>query len=461
MSKNNLFAAITLFLFIHCPGSFSQNIGIGTSSPNASALLHVQLNSSLTKGFLVTGVYNASATIPDLGSGSRLMFYPGKAAFRAGFIDAGQTQWNNANVGVFSAAVGYNTTASGFASSATGSGNIASGYASSAMGEGSVANNNYGVAMGYHAYSSGQASMAIGNSAQASGNSALALNGFTLASDNYAFASGYYSTASQPCATAMGYKSTASGAYTVALGSEAIASGYSATSIGTNTTASGNFSLAVGYKTVASGNSSTALGYNVNSNGKLSAVIFGDSDPNGEGITYSGYPDEFVARFWNGYYFLTSGTNTRFGVSVGHNGNAWVSICDKNQKENFQPLNGEEVLQKISGIPFSSWNYKQQDPKIYRHYGIMAQDFYNAFGHDNYGIIGNDTTVNPIDMIGIDMTAIQALEKRTTDLKNENTGLREENNRLRESVAALQHQFEEQQKIVHEILALTKHQTDM
>lgn len=95
-----------------------------------------------------------------------------------------------------------------------------------------------------------------------------------------------------------------------------------------------------------------------------------------------------------------------------------------------EPLNGEEVLQKFSNINFSSWNYKQQDPALYRHYGVMAQDFYAAFGQDSYGTIGNDTTVNPVDMIGIDMTAIKALEKRTTELRLQNQQLKTQNEKL-------------------------------
>jgi len=200
------------------------------------------------------------------------------------------------------------------------------------------------------------------------------------------------------------------------------------------------------------------MGTLVNTNNQTGAFIIGDSDPNNEGTTFSGFPDEFVARFWRGYYFLTSGNNTRFGVQIGHNGNAWTSICDKNRKENFEPVDGDEVLQKIAKMNFTSWNYKMQDAKTYRHYGIMAQDFYNAFGHDKYGTIGNDTTVNPIDMIGIDMAAIQALEKRTTDLKNENES-------LKQSLAQLQLQFKEQQKViaqsVDQLKAIAKKQTSL
>ena len=47
----------------------------------------------------------------------------------------------------------------------------------------------------------------------------------------------------------------------------------------------------------------------------------------------------------------------------------------------------------------------------------MAQDFYAAFGHDGVGQIGTETTINSGDMAGILMIAVQALEKRTAELK--------------------------------------------
>ena len=50
-------------------------------------------------------------------------------------------------------------------------------------------------------------------------------------------------------------------------------------------------------------------------------------------------------------------------------------------------------------------------------YGPTAQDFFAAFGHDGFGIIGTETTINSGDMAGIMMIAIQALEERTADLE--------------------------------------------
>jgi predicted adenine nucleotide alpha hydrolase (AANH) superfamily ATPase len=64
-------------------------------------------------------------------------------------------------------------------------------------------------------------------------------------------------------------------------------------------------------------------------------------------------------------------------------------------------------------IPMTTWNYKGQDVKTYRHYGPMAQDFYKAFGRDRLGEIGCDTLINQQDFIGVNFIAVKALEERT------------------------------------------------
>jgi hypothetical protein len=96
---------------------------------------------------------------------------------------------------------------------------------------------------------------------------------------------------------------------------------------------------------------------------------------------------------------------------------AFTASSDKTKKENFEPVDGEEVLGKIRGLELSSWNFIGHDPKEFRHYGPMAQDFFAAFGHDGLGQIGSETTINSGDLAGILMIAVQALEKRTAELK--------------------------------------------
>ena len=69
---------------------------------------------------------------------------------------------------------------------------------------------------------------------------------------------------------------------------------------------------------------------------------------------------------------------------------AFTASSDKTKKENFQPVGGEEVLGKIRGFELTSWNFIGHDPKEFRHYGPMAQDFFAAFGNDGIGQIGTD-----------------------------------------------------------------------
>jgi hypothetical protein len=79
------------------------SVSIGTTSPQAK--LQVKNGSVLFDG--ATG--NTLVT----GAGTRMMWIPEKAAFRAGAIDA--SQWNNSNIGLYSAALGYSTTAESYA----------------------------------------------------------------------------------------------------------------------------------------------------------------------------------------------------------------------------------------------------------------------------------------------------------------------------------------------------------
>ncbi len=92
-------------------------------------------------------------------------------------------------------------------------------------------------------------------------------------------------------------------------------------------------------------------------------------------------------------------------------------VSDKTKKENFQPVDGEEVLSKLRSLEIPSWNLIGQDPEKFRHYGPMAQDFFAAFGKDGVGTIGTPTTINTSDLVGILMIAVQRLDERNVELK--------------------------------------------
>jgi len=114
---------------------------------------------------------------------------------------------------------------------------------------------------------------------------------------------------------------------------------------------------------------------------------------------------------------------------------AWTSTSDSTKKENIISADGEAVLRKINRFRLGSWNFKGQDASRFRHYGPMAQDFFSAFGHDGIGTIGTDTTICASDLSGINMIAIKALEKRSSEMADRIDALEKENDSLRELAA--------------------------
>jgi hypothetical protein len=117
---------------------------------------------------------------------------------------------------------------------------------------------------------------------------------------------------------------------------------------------------------------------------------------------------------------------------------AFTASSDKTKKENFKPVDGEEVLGKIRGFELTSWNFIGHDPKEFRHYGPMAQDFFAAFGHDEVGKIGTETTINSGDIAGILMIAVQALEKRTVHISVLQSELKQKDEQLAVLAARLE-----------------------
>ena len=166
------------------------NVGIRTIDPKAA--LHVADSNVLFKGPATVPNFT-SYPPPASGSGTRFMWYPQKAAFRAGNVDG--TQWDKDNIGSYSLASGFNTKASGY----------------------------YSIAMG--------------NSATASATSSTALGERTTASGDNSTATGVLTNASGGASTATGILTTASGDYTTAMGYSTIASGDASTSAGIFTTA--------------------------------------------------------------------------------------------------------------------------------------------------------------------------------------------------------------------------------
>jgi hypothetical protein len=215
-------------------------------------------------------------------------------------------------------------------------------------------------------------------------------------------------------------------------------------SIGTNSTAFGNNNIASGFNSFAGGDGSRATADNALAFGNTASAVnlntvalgtrvwvadagsfcFADFDANN--TLFTSAANQMNMRFKGGYRFFTSSLTSggsAIGVSLDAGANSWSSISDARLKENKLPADGENFLQKIAAMPLGSWNYIGQNPTNKRHYGPMAQDFFAAFGTDAFGTIGNDTTIASADFDGVNLIAIQALEKRTTALMESNQTL--------------------------------------
>ncbi len=389
------------------------------------------------RGFrlLLRGLYESPNQENVTGFAGRVLFFePKTGSLRSGIIDISTRGIGSLGTGVlptasgqFSTALGYYATATGNYSVALGGPNIAQGTASTAIGYGTRAIGERSMAMGGNTLASGAASVAMGTDTKAQEWNATAMGNATTASAQHSTAMGNGSTASGTNSTAMGTGTSASGTGSTAIGNASIASGANAFVAGTSSLASGTGSVAIGTQVGATGINSTAMGNYVSTAGYNGAFIIGDNSTTTP-LSASGN-NAFRARFVGGYALFT-GLGPSTGVVLNGGGNSWAAISDVRLKENFLPVNGEDILTRISKLPLTTWNYIGQDRSSFRHYGPMAQDFYKAFGHDGLGEIGCDTLINQQDFLGVNLVGIQALEKRTAEQRLEILALKEQNAKL-------------------------------
>ncbi|MET7257938.1 tail fiber domain-containing protein [Dyadobacter fermentans] len=357
-------------LFIAASVYANAQVGIGTTTPRAG--LDVADSSVV---FAASGDVSGAKPTPVEGEGRRMMWYVDKAAFRVGHVGSfGSTYWNRTNIGNYSFAAGQNTRASG----------------------------NHSFSVGLATTASGDESVALGNNGTAAADRALAFNG----------------TASGVGAVAIGSGAQATSDDALALGPSSIAGGLASVVIGPSI-ANGAFAVAIGLQNSARGNFSVALGKNARVRHQGSIVISDGSAGFSSDSAYSTANNQLTMRFAGGARVFTNQGLTS-GVEISAGGGSWSAVSDRRKKENFEVLNTENILSKVAQLPLTSWNYKSQ-PATTRHMGPMAQDFYAAFGLDG---IGNDTTINSSDIDGVNMAAIQALEKRTRQLQEENDQLK-------------------------------------
>ncbi len=229
-----------------------------------------------------------------------------------------------------------------------------------------------------------------------------------------------------------GTDNTASSTAVVAGGSRNLADAQSATvGGGFNNTASGIYAtIPGGQSNLASGNYSFAAGRRAQA---ANAGAFVLADSNNFDLA-PGVNNAFTARFTGGARFIlginASGANT--WLCAVYNGGSWGCSSDRNVKENFRPVDGREILDKLAALPITTWNAIGTDPNV-RRMGPMSQDFYAAFGLGD-----DDRVITTGDLDGVALASIQGLYQIVQEQDAQIGALQQENAALQARLAAIE-----------------------
>lgn len=261
-------------------------VGIGTNTPLAR--LHVA-DSSVLFSANVFDPFAVFTPPPAEGSGVRMMWYPQKAAFRAGLVDDGtifsvpglydNKVWDKDSIGLYTFAAGFNTKAkgeadvvlgmfnesSGGASALFGVGNKSYGQAAFSSGMNNIAYGNYNTVLGESNITSGSISVAIGKSNVALDSSIVigtgnltqtqVLGGYAnISLGNYNESLfGFYTTT-------IGFANKTGNSYSFAAGYKSAAFERGAIAIGVESYTDGEYALAMGYNTIAHARGCVSVG---------------------------------------------------------------------------------------------------------------------------------------------------------------------------------------------------------
>jgi len=113
------------------------------------------------------------------------------------------------------------------------------------------------------------------------------------------------------------------------------------------------------------------------------------------------------------------------------NGTQWVNASDRDRKEGFQTVDGEEVLKQLAALPLSTWSYKD-DPSS-RHLGPTAQDF-----HARFGLGKDDKAIGTVDADGVALAALQGLNQKLEATRAELRGKQAEIDDLKQRLTRLE-----------------------
>lgn len=434
------------------------NTGLGTTNPLAR--LHVLDSSVLFTASQILPV--AAGPPPVSGGGTRLMWYPDKAAFRVGGVFG--PEWDKDSIGRYSFAGGYNSKASGASSFAIGFQPNASGPYAVAFGDNTRATGDNSTAFGFNTSAVGRYSTAFGISTYASGEYSTSFGLGTNASGLSALAAGLLSNASADYSTAIGESVVANSLNSISLGrhNDPILPSPTSSWVSTeplliigNGTAPGpgrknalvilkNGNTGIGTNSplstmhVSGGNSGStphpgsvlSVEGNVNTyiniltSANENGVLFGKpTNASMGGIIYNSiHPTDP-----NSLYFRVN-DNTR--MAIYNNGNAWLwgtlaQNSDARLKRNTLPIESSlKGLMQINGYRFQ-WKNETLDSST--QIGVLAQEVVKVYPELVKENAAGDLTVNYSGLVPILINAIKEQQQKIDELENRLLKLEKQN----------------------------------
>jgi hypothetical protein len=191
--------------------------------------------------------------------------------------------------------------------------------------------------------------------------------------------------------------------------------------------ASGNYAtVAGGHRNFATGDLSFAAGHSAHAD-RTSCALFGLWSTFGQAFTCQNVSNLFRVGADHGfdvsYYSRLGEGGSRF-VYIGDfyagdtirawsgahltDGGAWTNASDRDVKENFAPIDAQDILERVRTLAVTQWNYRAE-PGI-RRIGPTGQDFHVAFG-----LGGDDKSISTVDASGVALAAIQGLHQRVQE----------------------------------------------
>lgn len=344
-----------------------KSVDSSSGSPNDFGRFKVGRDGSL----LASGQFGAGG-VPASGPGARMMWYPGKIAFRAGYV--GGSDWDEENIGMGSWAGGVWSKAQGDFSFALGYGTSAENHFSFSVGSYNRVNGMYGLAFGYNEACSGYHCLALGTFNRVLGDESVAIGADNVTGGMGSFALG-------------------NGASTCKVDPVYISGGY----------------------------------WDCPSASRVSnAFVWADSGPNWGATSVIAQADrEFRARATGGFRLRTSdaannavGVDGNVGCDLDNGSSVWTCASSRSLKENFTSVNGEDILGRLRKMPMTTWSFINESGAPL-HLGPVAEDFYEAFKLGK-----SDKSIGVQDLAGVSLAATKALEERTAKLQAENDALR-------------------------------------